>query len=199
MKKYLISSCLLLSACSNLPRNIENTPSIDISYSQAMQNINSHKNTVVRWGGVIIDVENKQYQSFIQVLLYPLNSYGRPQIDQSSGGRFIIQSSTFLDPIVYTKDTEVTVFGPLAGDTERTVDKRILKLPVVLSQTIFMWPKYEPSNYYNSYGGFGGFGGYGGFGSYGGYYGGMRGGWGGYPYYGGSYYSPSYGPHHRHH
>ncbi|SJM91872.1 Slp family lipoprotein [Crenothrix polyspora] len=193
MKKYLISSCLLLSACSNLPRNIENTPSIDISYSQAMQNINSHKNTVVRWGGVIIDVENKQYQSFIQVLLYPLNSYGRPQIDQSSGGRFIIQSSTFLDPIVYTKNTEVTVFGPLAGDTERTVDKRILKLPVVLSQTIFMWPKYEPDNYYNSYGGFGGFG------SYGGYYGGMRGGWGGYPYYGSGYYSPSYGPHHRHH
>lgn len=195
MKKYLISSCLLLSACSNLPRNIENTPSIDISYSQAMQNINSHKNTVVRWGGVIIDVENKQYQSFIQVLLYPLNSYGRPQIDQSNGGRFIIQSSTFLDPIVYTKNTEVTVFGPLAGDTERTVDKRILKLPVVLSQTLFMWPTYEPNNDYNSYGrfgGFGGFGGYGGFGSYGGYYSGMRGGWGGY-------YSPSYGPRHHHH
>jgi outer membrane lipoprotein len=194
VKKYLISSCLLLSACSHLPPAIENAPPVDISYNQAIENINTYKNTVVRWGGVIIEVENEQFQSLIQVLLYPLNSYGRPQLDQTNGGRFMIKSPSFLDPLVYTKNTEVTVSGALVGDVERTVDKKILKLPVVLSQVIFLWPKYEPGNYYSGYGI--GYGGYGGFGA-GGYYGGMRGGWGGwggYPYYGG-YYSPFYGRH----
>ncbi|WP_394753773.1 Slp family lipoprotein [Crenothrix sp.] len=187
MKSLLISSCLLLSACSHLPPAIENPPPVEITYDQAIHNINAYKNTLVRWGGVIIDVENEEYQSYIQVLLYPLNSYGRPQLDQTNSGRFIINSPSFLDPVVYSKNTEVTVFGALLGEVDRTVDKKTLKLPVVLSQIIHLWPKYDPSTFYGGYGM-----GYGGFGPYNGYYGGMRGGWGNYPYYGG-YYSPFYG------
>jgi outer membrane lipoprotein len=185
MKKYLISSCLLLCACSHLPPAIENAPTGDLSYNQAIQNINAHKNAMVRWGGVIIDIENEQYQSLIQVLLYPLNSSGRPRLDQANGGRFIIKSPEFLDPAVYTKNAEVTVYGALVGDMEKTIDKKTLKLPVVLLQVIHLWPPYNPYNYYGGYGI-----GYGGFGPYGGYYGG---GWGAYPYYGGRYYWPYFG------
>ena len=96
MNRYLIFLCVFLSACSNLPPVIEDAPEIDISYSQALQNIAGHMNAPVRWGGVILDVENEQQFSLVQVLSYPLNNYGRPKPDKPNEGRFLIKSSEYL-------------------------------------------------------------------------------------------------------
>jgi len=182
MKRHLLLLCIfLLSACSNLPPAIEDPPLYDISYSQATQNIAHYKEAPVRWGGVIIDVENEQNFSIIQALYYPLNSYGRPRLDKPNAGRFLIKSPDFLDPAVYSKDTEITVAGTLKGDVERKVGNKTLRLPLISSTVIHLWPVYVPGNYY----GYGGYG-YGGFGygyPYFGYY-------GYYPYYWGGYYSP---------
>jgi len=181
MKQQLLSICiLLLSACSNLPPAIEDAPLYDISYSQATRNIAQYKAAPVRWGGVVIDVENEQNYSLVQVLYYPLKSYGRPQLDKANEGRFLIKSAEFLDPAVYTKDTEITVAGTLNGDVERKVGNKTLRLPLISSTVIYLWPVYVPGNYY----GYGGYG-YGGFGygyPYYGYY--------GYPYYWGGYFGP---------
>lgn len=181
MKQYSLTLCILLiSACSNLPPAIEDAPLYDISYNQATHNIAQYKNAPVRWGGVIIDVENEQNYSIIQVLYYPLKSYGRPQLDKANEGRFLIKSPEFLDPAVYTKDTEITVAGTLTGDVERKVGNKTLRLPLISSKVIHLWPVYVPGNYY----GYGGYG-YGGFGygyPYYGYY--------GYPYYWGGYFGP---------
>lgn len=182
MKKQLLSICVLqISACSNLPPAIENAPLYDISYSQATRNIAQFKDAPVRWGGVIIDVENEQNYSLVQVLYYPLNNYGRPRLDKANEGRFLVKSPEFLDPAVYSKDTEITVAGILMGDIERTVGKKNLRLPQISANVIYLWPVYVPGNYY----GYGGYG-YGGFGygyPYYGYY-------GYYPYYWGGYYWP---------
>ncbi len=173
MKRYLLIICLLLNACSNLPTAIKNPPQYDISYTQAVGNIGNYKNAPVRWGGVIIDVENEQNFSLVQVLYYPLSSSGEPQADKSNEGRFVIKSSEFLDPAVYSKNTKITVAGMLIGDIERMVGKKTLRVPMVSATTIYLWPTYEYSNYYDGFG-------YG----YNPYY-------GGYPYYWGNYYWPS--------
>jgi outer membrane lipoprotein len=175
MKRHLLSICILsLSACSNLPPAIENPPLYDISYSEATRDIGHYKDAPVRWGGVVIDVENEQNYSLIQVLNYPLNYYGRPQLDKPNKGRFLIKSPEFQDPAVYKKDKEITVAGILKGDIARTVGNKTLRLPLILSTVLHLWPDYVPGNYY------GGFGyGY----PYYGYY-------GYYPYYWGGYYWP---------
>jgi len=173
MKLCLLSFCLLLAACSNLPPAIENPPLYNISYSEAARSIAHYKDAPVRWGGIVIDVENEQNFSLIQILYYPLNSYGRPQLDKPSGGRFLIKSPEFLDPAVYTKDTEITVAGTLKGEIERAVGNKTLRLPLISTTVIHLWPTV-PDNYY----GYGGYG-YGGF-SY------------GYPYYGYYGYYPYY-------
>jgi outer membrane lipoprotein len=178
MKRYSLLICLLVTACSNLPPAIKNPPLYDITYSQAIQNINNHKHAPVRWGGTIIDVENEQNFTLVQVLSYPLGSSGRPQLDEANEGRFIFKSAKFLDPVVYAKDKEITVAGTLEGDVERTIGKKILRLPLISSTVIYLWPDYY-RNYYGGYGGFGyGYGYY----PYYGYY--------GYPYYWGGYYRP---------
>jgi len=173
MKRYLLTICLLLSACANLPTAIKNPPLHDISYSQAVQNLASYKNAPVRWGGIITDVENEQDFSLVQVLYYPLDSDGEPERDRPNEGRFVFKSPQFLDPAVYTKNSAITVAGTLIGDIERTVGKKVLRVPLILATTIYLWPVYDYSNYYDGYG-------YG----YNPYY-------GGYPYYWGNYYWPS--------
>lgn len=173
MKRYLLSVCLLLSACSNLPLAIKNPPPLDISYIQATQDIAKYKNAPVRWGGVIIDVENEQNFSLVQMLCYPLNGDGKPQTDQPNEGRVLIKSPEFLDPAVYTKDTELTVAGILIGDLERTIGKKVMRLPMILATTLYRWPVYVRDNYYDRFD-------YG----YNPYY-------GGYPYYWGNYYRRS--------
>jgi outer membrane lipoprotein len=175
MNRYLILLCLFLSACTNLPPAIEDAPEVDISYNQARQNFANYKNAKVRWGGVIIDVENEQHFSLVQVLSYPLNSYGRPNLDEPNEGRFLIKSADFLDPAVYKKDTELTVAGTLSEEVERKVGNKPLRFPVIEANVVHLWPQYEPSNYY----GYPGYG-YGGFG------------YGYYPYYGGFGYYPYY-------
>ncbi len=185
MKRHLLSICLLLlSACSNLPTAIENPPLYDISYSEATRNIAHFKNAPVRWGGVIIDVENEQNFSLVQVLYYPLGSYGRPKLDKPNEGRFLFKSNDFLDPAVYKKDTEITVAGTLNGDIERKVGNKTLRLPLILSTVIHLWPAYvyAPGGYYGGYGGFG----Y----SYPYYLGYPYYGYYGYPYYWGGYFTP---------
>jgi outer membrane lipoprotein len=180
MKPIFLLLCLVLTACSSLPPTIENPPAFDLAYSYAVQDPARYKNMSVRWGGVIAEVDNEQNASLVQVLLYPLNSYGRPMLDEQPQGRFVIKSSQFLDPLVYSKNSEITVAGSLTGSINRTIGKKTMMLPLVLSNTLYLWPVITYSDYYGygyPYGGFG----------YGGY------GYGGFGYGGGfGYYSPYY-------
>ena len=82
MKICLYLFCLFLGACTNMPKAIQHMNVVDITYSEASQNIERHKNVPVRWGGIVIDVENEEDFSLIQVLSYPLNFSGRPQLDE---------------------------------------------------------------------------------------------------------------------
>lgn len=173
MKRYLLTVCLLLSACANLPSAIKNPPAHDISYSQAVQNLAAYKNAPVRWGGIITEVENEQDFTQVQVLYYPLDSEGEPDRDKSNEGRFVFKTAQFLDPAIYTKNSEITVAGALVGDIERMVGKKVMRVPLISATTVYLWPVYEYGNYYNDFG-------YG----YNPYY-------GGHPYYWGNYYWPS--------
>ncbi len=147
---------------------------VDVPYSQASQSTN--KDASVRWGGVIIEVENEQDSSLVQVLFHPLDSYGRPQLNKPGEGRFVIKSTEFLDPVVYAKDKEVTVAGILAGNIERTIGKRVVRLPLISATAIHLWPPNERDNFYRR-----GFGDYR-FNPYFGYP--------GYPFYWRGYYGP---------
>jgi outer membrane lipoprotein len=179
MRLYLLLACLALSACVGLPSAVRDVPVKDVSYSEASEHLNSYKDVAVRWGGVIIDVDNEENFTLVQVLSYPLNFYGRPQLTKPSEGRFVIKSSEFLDPAVYAKDREITVAGALEGDIQRMIGKKAVQLPLLSSTAVYLWPVYQNSPYGYGYG----YGGYG-FSPFFGY--GMY----SSPYYWGGYYRP---------
>jgi outer membrane lipoprotein len=171
---------VFLSACAGLPAAVKNVPVSNLSYKQVSADPNNYKDTPVRWGGVIIDVENEENQTLVQVLSYPLDYSGRPRTTKQSEGRFVVKSAEFLDPAVYKKDREITVAGVLEGDIERKIGKKTVRLPLLSSTAIYLWPVYQANPYGYGYGGYGGWGvspyyGYGYYGS---------------PFYWGGYYRP---------
>ncbi len=184
MKSYLFLSGLLLGACTSLPQAMKDAHVVDVTNVQVSQNIDSHKDVPVRWGGVIIDVENEKNFSLVQVLFYPLNYFERPKLAGAHGGLFVFKSPKFLDPLVYAKGKEITVVGTLNGDIERTVGKKTIRVPLLLSTTTHLWPEYYHKDYYD-YGGYGGrYAGFGGCGLHSCY------GYEGYPVIRGGYYLP---------
>lgn len=143
MKWYVISSVLFIVACTNLsqkPSKPVNQYIESISYSQVIKDKNARKNVTIRLGGLIIDVENKKKNSLVQVLFFPLDNAGEPQLDKKSGGRFVVKSTDFFDPMIYTKNRKITVEGTLNGEIERTVGERIIRVPLVQSSDIHLWP-----------------------------------------------------------
>lgn len=182
MEHFLLAIGMsLLSSCSNLPAAIENPPLYDLSYSQATQQINHFTGAPVRWGGVIITVENEQNFSLMQVLNYPLSDWGRPQLDKPYNGRFVVKTPEFLDPVIYKSDSEITIAGTLKGDIKRSIGNKTLQIPLIEATTIYLWPSYDASDYYGyrPYG-------YSGFGLHYPYYGY----YGFYPYYWDGFYYP---------
>ena len=157
----LIFPFILLSACISLPKtvpqtmmeaNVENVP-----YEKVNRNIHSYQDSSIHWGGVIIDIQHLEKHSLVEVLYYPLDHLGRPQLTKIHDGRFIIKSTEFFDPFVYTKNAQISVIGKLSGDIERTFGKRSIQVPVLLAQNIYVWPSntlnndrtsFDDDNYY---------------------------------------------------
>ncbi len=135
--------------------------------SEVRESVNPLKDQPVRWGGTLIEVQNEPDETTLHVLAYPLNYLGRPDLNEPNQGRFLIKSKKFLDPAVYTKNSEITAGGQFVQHTEHQAGQKPLKVPVISLQDLYVWPEYCQSYYTNCgygpyYGGFGGYG-YGGF------------------------------------
>jgi len=74
------TSLTTMPSTRSIPSSIMDAHVVNVPYSEA----NSHKNDVVRWGGLITDIENEENHILIKVQFYPLNESGRPQLVQPS-------------------------------------------------------------------------------------------------------------------
>lgn len=123
----------------------------DITYDQVSKNLDSYKNSLVRWGGIIVSVENNENSNLLQVMYYPLDAYGGPQLNEPSAGGFAVRSLEFLDPERYTIDREITVLGVIDNTTEPTMGGNTNGwMPLIKSTAIHLWPVNYHNNYYGN-------------------------------------------------
>jgi outer membrane lipoprotein len=146
---------LLLTACATTPPAIRQAPPGDLQLGEARDDVSAHRGTPVRWGGVIVSVENKDNETWIEVLEHKLSRFGEPKRYSPSAGRFLIRVSRFLDPLLYTKGREITVIGILEGEAERSIGKQPYSFPVVKADEHYLGRpdrryRYDPP--YNHYG-----------------------------------------------
>lgn len=148
-------SALFISACSNVPKTIQSAPPGNTQLQDVVLNTTAKSDEIVRWGGEIIEVENNNDYSIIQVVEFPLNHYGKPNPIRSSAGRFLAKTENFVDPAVYKKGDLITIAGEYQAETNsRIVDEKEVSMPVIQIIESYKWQPYQPprqSLYYDPF------------------------------------------------
>lgn len=104
----LLSAVLI--GCSAMPPADDVQPvGVDAVRSGAVDS------AVVRWGGTIAAVSNREDVTVLEVVSRPLRSSGRPERGDVTDGRFLARVDEFLDPEIVRRGRDITVTGRVTG------------------------------------------------------------------------------------
>jgi outer membrane lipoprotein len=95
----------------------------------------------VLWGGMIVEVSNRERSTEVEILAYPIDARQRPLPDRASEGRFIAVLPGFVEPLDYPQGRFVTLRGRLAGTRAGRIRERPYRFPLVEVQAAHVWPR----------------------------------------------------------
>jgi outer membrane lipoprotein len=133
LRPLLLLCVLLLGACSSTQQFVDTGPTPSEVVGSGTVGGQVH------WGGQIIKVKNLRDHSLVEVLAFPLNSDGRPQLGETPLGRFIVEQDGFLEPKEYARDRLLEVRGLHEGFTDGQVGDAAYRYPVVTAQQLQLW------------------------------------------------------------
>ncbi|XOV78748.1 MAG: Slp family lipoprotein [Aestuariibacter sp.] len=145
MRKILFVSCfLILSACSTVPDSVMLPEDVNlVSYQEVAGDPDKSTARLARWGGVIANIENQEGATLLEVVHFPLRSYGRPIPDDESIGRFRVYVNGFLDPMVYQTGRMMTFAGQVIGSEEGVVGEHQYVYPTLQADGYHLWKDYD--------------------------------------------------------
>lgn len=141
-------SVLLVSACSShIPPEIKQSPEGAPGLTQVHGHVDDFLSQKVRWGGVILNTENKDKTSRLTIVAFPLKDDGEPKVSDQSSGRFIAIVDEFLEPTVYSNERSITVVGTVLRSETMDVGEFAYEYPVVQVEHYYLWPVKEDPDY----------------------------------------------------
>lgn len=133
---------VLVSGCgSRIPPAINDPDVGAVEVAQVRSSPEAFYSNKVRWGGILLSVENTANQSKLTIVSFPTNEEGRPIVSANSPGRFIAVVDGFLEPLVYRENREITVVGRVAQPESGKVGEYDYDFPVVTVDDFHLWPK----------------------------------------------------------
>ena len=145
----LILIISLVGCASDIPPEIKTAPQNSPTVSMVRADKDRFVDNPVRWGGVIAQVENRQSETWVEIVARELDSSGRPLEGDFSPGRFMAVLPDFLDPAVYGKERAITVSGILDGSVEQLIGQHSYSYPKVLVESHVLWKPISRNNSYN--------------------------------------------------
>lgn len=137
-----MGAVLTLAACSAVPDKLQVADeSALVPYSAALEAPDTVASKPARWGGVIADVQNSDAGTVIEVVNFPLSSWGRPVPSDQSSGRFRAKLTGFIDPMVYTQGSEVTFTGTVGAAEKGAIGEYTYLFPVLNVTAKHLWPE----------------------------------------------------------
>ncbi len=150
---------LLFIACSGcahvISSDLRAQADVALTFSEVFKNPERYKGKIVVWGGEIIQTINqKDGTTIIEILQLQLDWEEEPKTDGPSGGRFLIQLNTFIDPHIYSQGREITVAGEILGSQTRAIGELQYRYPLLQCKQMYLWRTYYyryPLDYYYPY------------------------------------------------
>ncbi len=140
--EWLLAGLMLTACASQIPPTIREAPADNPSLETVCGKVADYLERQVRWGGKLIETENRENATWLTVLASSsLSKDGEPESGDGGAGRFIAIVPEFLDPKVYAADRKVTVTGTLLRTETRLVGEFPYTYPVVQAQVWYLWPK----------------------------------------------------------
>ena len=131
----------LLTACASGPRfnlaGVDNT----LTPGGAVQDMAQARDHVVYWGGSIIATTNLKDNTRIEVLAYPMDRHGLPDLSEPAQGRFILMQSGYLEAADYAPGRLVSVVGKLTQTHAARIGEAQTVFAVVQAQQLHLWPR----------------------------------------------------------
>lgn len=140
---------LVLGGCaSQVPFLIRQPPPENPSFTAVQKDISRYQGSHVRWGGTIANVQNKKETTVIEIVARELGKDGRPKQTDVSPGRFWAHVDHFLDPVIYKREREITVYGTVEKLGKGHIGEHPYLFPVVQVNTYYLWAPIETEHYY---------------------------------------------------
>ncbi len=140
-KSWLLALVVLpLGACATPALD---TSGVDTSTTplRVASDLESTRGRKVLWGGVIVATKNHKDQTEIEVLAYPTNRSGKPNLDTAPSQRFLALNNGYLEPADYAQGRLLTVVGTVKERREGKVGEARYVYPGVRADQIHLWPK----------------------------------------------------------
>ncbi|MDN5849978.1 MAG: Slp family lipoprotein [Nitrococcus sp.] len=147
---FLASIIVALSGCATAPVPIPAPPVSNPPLAQVHANPSDYRGLTARWGGTIIEVENREQETVLLIMGRPLDDEGMPQVEAASPGRFMAKIKGFLDPVIYSPGRLVTVAGTIVGSESRKIGSYSYRYPVLAGKDYYLWPKLPQAVRYNT-------------------------------------------------
>ncbi len=144
MKKIasLIGMLLMVQACSYaISPALVKKADATISFESLERDPESYHGKIIILGGIITQTTTVKQGSLIEVVQKPLDYWGKPQRTDKSGGKFLVYSATYLDPLVYAPEREITVAAEIEGVRSTMLGDVEYSYPIVLSRELKLWPR----------------------------------------------------------
>ena len=146
---FLMLVLMLVGCAAQVPLPVSKKPVGSLTVAEARTDTARFIGTEIRWGGVITRVENKAKETWIEIASRELRGNGQPKEAGLSGGRFIASFPGFADPVVYQVGRQLTVLGPIKGQTKRLIGEHEYLFPVVSVTASNLWMVAPVPDYYD--------------------------------------------------
>lgn len=145
-KMLLIAAVLLLAAgCGPvISENVLKTVDRDIEFRSVVADPARYNGRSVVFGGTILNIENLEGVTVMEVVQEGLNSQLKPVDRGESAGRFLVKFDRFVDPAIFSAGKRITVAGVVTGTETRPLGKGNYRYPVIEPKEHYLW---EPSDY----------------------------------------------------
>ncbi|WP_312689198.1 Slp family lipoprotein [Kosakonia sp.] len=122
---FAVLTTAVLSGCVSVPDAIKGTsPQPQDDLVRVMNAPALYVGQEARFGGKVVDIQNQQGKTRLEIAAVPLDSGARPVLGEASVGRIYADVNGFLDPVDF-RNQLVTVVGPITG----TVDGKVGNAP----------------------------------------------------------------------
>ncbi|ELY3543647.1 Slp/YeaY family lipoprotein [Cronobacter turicensis] len=136
---FLALSVLLLGGCVSVPDAIKGTsPMPQQDLVRVMNAPQLYIGQEARFGGRVVNVDNQQGKTRLEIATLPLDSAARPLLGQPSRGRIYADVNGFLDPVDF-RNQLVTVVGPITGTMEGKIGSSPYKFMVMQVNGFKRW------------------------------------------------------------